>query len=82
MSMKERVGIVINNKMSKTITVAVKIKIAHKKYGKILARTKKYKVHDETNTCRVGDIVKIEVTRPLSKTKFWTLTSKIGTLKK
>nr|UEQ12053.1 ribosomal protein S17 [Kumanoa mahlacensis] len=82
MSMKERIGIVINNKMSKTITVAVKIKIAHKKYGKILARTKKYKVHDETNACNIGDIVKIQVTRPLSKTKFWMLTSKIGTLKK
>lgn len=80
--MKERIGIVINNKMSKTITVAVKIKIAHKKYGKILARTKKYKVHDETNACNIGDIVKIQVTRPLSKTKFWMLTSKIGTLKK
>jgi small subunit ribosomal protein S17 len=82
MSMKERVGIVINNKMLKTIIVAVKIKIAHKKYGKILARTKKYKVHDETNLCDIGDIVKIQVTRPLSKTKFWTLTSKLGSLNK
>nr|QHO64128.1 ribosomal protein S17 [Lympha mucosa] len=82
MTTKERIGIVINNKMSKTVTVAVKIKIAHKKYGKILTRTKKYKVHDETNVCKIGDIVKITETRPLSKTKFWTLTSKLGNLKK
>jgi small subunit ribosomal protein S17 len=80
MSIKERIGIVINNKMSKTIIVAVKIKIAHKKYGKVLARTKKYKVHDETNISQVGDIVKIQETRPRSKTKFWALTSTLGTL--
>jgi small subunit ribosomal protein S17 len=82
MPIKERIGIVINNKMIKTVTVAVNMKIAHKKYGKILTRTKKYKVHDETNVCNIGDIVKIRETRPLSKTKFWTLTSKLGTLKK
>jgi small subunit ribosomal protein S17 len=80
MPIKERIGVVINNRMSKTIIVAVKIKIAHKKYGKILARTKKYKVHDETNICHIGDIVKIQETRPRSKTKFWALTSKLGTL--
>jgi small subunit ribosomal protein S17 len=82
MPTKERIGIVINNRMSKTVTVAVKMKIAHKKYGKILTRTKKYKVHDETNICQIGDIVKITETRPLSKTKFWTLSSMLGTLKK
>lgn len=82
MSIKEKIGIVINNKMSKTVTVAVNMKIAHKKYGKILTRTKKYKVHDETNACNIGDIVKIKETRPLSKTKFWTLMLKLGTLKK
>nr|YP_009314984.1 Ribosomal protein S17 [Scinaia undulata]SCW23439.1 Ribosomal protein S17 [Scinaia undulata] len=80
MSIKEKVGIVISNKMTKTATVAVKTKIAHKKYGKILARTKKYKVHDENNVCNIGDVVKIQETRPLSKTKFWILASKIGTL--
>lgn len=80
MSIKEKVGIVTSDKMIKTITVAVKTKIPHPKYGKILARTKKYKVHDENNTCRIGDIVKIQETRPLSKTKFWTLISKMGTL--
>ena len=73
MPIKERIGIVINNKMSKTIIVAVKIKIAHKKYGKILTKTKKYKVHDENNLCKVGDIVKIQETRPLSRTKFWRM---------
>nr|YP_009628831.1 ribosomal protein S17 [Balbiania investiens]QBX88614.1 ribosomal protein S17 [Balbiania investiens] len=78
MPVKERVGIVVSDKMTKTITVAVKTKIAHKKYAKILAQTKKYKVHDETNICQIGDIVKIQETRPLSKTKFWTLTSKLG----
>lgn len=80
MSIKEKVGIVISNKMTKTVTVAVKTKIPHTKYGKILARTKKYKVHDETNECNIGDIVKIQETRPLSKTKFWTLISKVGTI--
>lgn len=80
MPIKEKVGIVISNKMTKTITVAVKTKIPHPKYGKILARTKKYKVHDESNTCQIGDIVKIQETRPLSKTKFWTLIDKVGTL--
>lgn len=80
MPIKEKVGVVISNKMTKTITVAVKTKIPHPKYGKILARTKKYKVHDETNACKIGDIVKIQETRPLSKTKFWTLMDKVGTL--
>jgi len=80
MSIKEKTGVVVSNKMSKTITVAVKTKIAHNKYGKVLARTKKYKVHDESNECNIGDIVKIQETRPLSKTKFWKLISKIGIL--
>ena len=80
MPIKEKVGIVISNKMTKTITVAVRTKIPHPKYGKILARTKKYKVHDESNTCQIGDIVKIQETRPLSKTKFWTLIDKVGNL--
>lgn len=81
MAIKEKIGIVISNKMIKTITVAVKTKIKHKKYGKILIRTKKYKVHDEKNICQVGDIIKIHESRPISKTKFWTLINKIGTLK-
>nr|YP_010873221.1 ribosomal protein S17 [Nemalion vermiculare]WGV34460.1 ribosomal protein S17 [Nemalion vermiculare] len=80
MPVKEKIGIVVSDKMIKTITVAVSTKIAHKKYGKTLARTKKYKVHDEHNACHIGDIVKIQETRPLSKTKFWTLISKMGKL--
>lgn len=78
MPIKEKVGIVISNKMSKTVTVAVKTKIPHKKYHKILAKTKKYKVHDENNSCQIGDIVKIQETRPLSKTKCWKLITKMG----
>nr|YP_009313957.1 Ribosomal protein S17 [Hommersandiophycus borowitzkae]SCW22211.1 Ribosomal protein S17 [Hommersandiophycus borowitzkae] len=78
MSAKEKVGIVVSNKMLKTITVAVKTKIPHKKYSKILARTKKYKVHDEHNKSQVGDIVKIQESRPLSKTKCWVLIQTIG----
>lgn len=80
MSAKERIGIVINNKMAKTITVAIRTKITHRKYKKGFIKTKKYKAHDEQNICQIGDIVKIYATRPLSKTKFWTLIDKIGTL--
>nr|YP_009315797.1 Ribosomal protein S17 [Trichogloeopsis pedicellata]SCW24455.1 Ribosomal protein S17 [Trichogloeopsis pedicellata] len=80
MTAKEKVGIVVSNKMIKTVTVAVRTRIPHKKYSKILARTKKYKVHDEHNMCQVGDIVKIRETRPLSKTKCWTLMQKVGKL--
>lgn len=80
MPTKERIGIVVNNQMIKTITVAVKNRISHHKYGKSLIKTKKYKVHDEYNICQIGDIVKIHETRPLSKTKFWTLSYKIGTI--
>jgi len=77
MVIKKRTGIVISDKMTKTITVAVQTKIAHRKYGKILTCTKKYKAHDEHETCKIGDIVKIQETRPISKTKFWKLIHKI-----
>nr|YP_009313551.1 Ribosomal protein S17 [Galaxaura rugosa]SCW21805.1 Ribosomal protein S17 [Galaxaura rugosa] len=80
MAQKERIGIVVSNKMMKTAVVAVKTTVPHKKYGKILSRTKHYKIHDENNICDIGDIVKIQETRPLSKTKFWRLTKKIGQL--
>nr|YP_009314572.1 Ribosomal protein S17 [Liagoropsis maxima]SCW22826.1 Ribosomal protein S17 [Liagoropsis maxima] len=80
MPTKEKIGIVTSNRMTKTVTVVVKTKIAHKKYGKILSRTKKYKVHDEDNKCQIGDIVKIQETRPLSKTKCWTIAKKMGQL--
>nr|QCI08800.1 ribosomal protein S17 [Sphondylothamnion multifidum] len=73
MPQKETSGIVISNKMNKTITVAVKKQISHKKYSKIIIKTNKYYAHDENNTCQIGDIVHIKETRPLSKNKHWIL---------
>lgn len=66
-------GVVTSDKMEKSITVAVERKIMHTKYGKYLKKTKKYHAHDETNDAKVGDIVKIMETRPLSKLKRWRL---------
>ncbi|MEB3159965.1 MAG: 30S ribosomal protein S17 [Synechocystis sp.] len=73
MAVKERVGIVVSNKMDKTIVVAVESRSPHPKYGKIVVKTKKFKAHDEENQCKEGDTVRIQETRPLSKTKRWTL---------
>ncbi len=73
MPKKETCGLVISNKMNKTVIVSVKQKISHKKYGKIITKTNKYYVHDEKNICNIGDIIKIQETRPLSKNKHWTL---------
>ena len=73
MPIKERSGIVVSNKMEKTIVVSIENRITHKKYGKVISRTKKYKVHDEENQCQIGDVVTIIETRPLSKTKHWNL---------
>lgn len=70
---KERVGIVVSNKMDKTITVAVERLVQHPLYKKSIKQTKKFKAHDETNQCNVGDTVRIQETRPLSKTKRWRL---------
>nr|QCI05721.1 ribosomal protein S17 [Cryptopleura ramosa] len=70
---KETSGIVVSNKMNKTIIVAVKKQISHKKYGKIIIKTNKYYAHDENNKCNIGDTVKIQETRPLSKNKRWKL---------
>lgn len=70
---KERVGLVTSNKMEKTITVSVMRLVEHPLYKKAIKRTKKFKAHDEQNTCQVGDLVRIRETRPLSKTKRWTL---------
>lgn len=67
------VGVVISNKMTKTIVVKVERKIKHPVYGKYVKRTKNYHVHDEDNTCAIGDTVEIKECRPLSKTKSWTL---------
>ena len=73
MPIKERSGVVISNKMEKTIVVSIENRVTHKKYGKVIAKTKKYKAHDEKNECDIGDVVTIVETRPLSKTKHWNL---------
>ena len=70
---KERMGVVISNKMDKTITVAAKFKEKHPINGKFVSKTKKYHAHDEKQECNVGDTVRIMETRPLSKTKRWRL---------
>ncbi len=70
---KERVGVVVSDKMDKTIVVAVKWKEKHPIYGKFVNKTKKYHAQDDQNTCGIGDTVKIMETRPLSKTKRWRL---------
>ena len=66
---KSRVGVVISDKMDKTIVVAVKDKVLHPLYGKTVNRTTKFKAHDENNECGIGDRVRIMETRPLSKDK-------------
>lgn len=71
---KERQGIVVSNKMDKTIVVAVKWKEKHPIYGKFVNKTRKFHAHDEKNECGIGDIVRIMETRPLSKTVRWRLT--------
>nr|ARW69372.1 ribosomal protein S17 [Polysiphonia sp.] len=73
MNKKETTGIVISNKMNKTIIVVVKKPIAHKKYGKIITKTNKYYVDDPLNECHIGDKVRIQETRPLSKNKRWKI---------
>ena len=70
---KERIGLVLSNKMDKTITVAVHFKEKHPIYGKFVSKTKKYHAHDEKNECNIGDTVRIMETRPLSKSKCWRL---------
>ena len=70
---KERVGIVVSDKMDKTIVVAVSERVKHPLYNKIVNRTKKFKAHDENNACGIGDKVLIQETRPLSKDKCWRL---------
>lgn len=70
---KERIGIVVSNKMDKSIVVAVKRKVKHPIYGKFVNRTKKFFAHDEENTCNIGDTVRIMETRPISKNKAWRL---------
>jgi small subunit ribosomal protein S17 len=70
---KERVGVVVSNKMDKSIVVAVKRKVKHPIYGKFVNKTNKFMAHDESNDCNIGDMVRIMETRPLSKNKNWRL---------
>ena len=70
---KTRVGVVVSDKMDKTITVAVKYRVRHPLYGKIMNRTTKIKAHDENNACGIGDTVRVMETRPLSHDKRWRL---------
>ena len=70
---KTRTGVVVSDKMDKTIVVAIRTRVKHPLYGKIMNRTNKIKAHDEENQCGIGDTVKIMETRPLSKDKRWRL---------
>jgi small subunit ribosomal protein S17 len=70
---KERIGVVVSNKMNKSIVVAVKRKVKHPIYGKFINKTKKLMAQDEENKCNIGDTVRISETRPLSKNKTWRL---------
>lgn len=70
---KTRTGIVVSDKMDKTVVVAVRTKVRHPLYGKMVNKTTKFKAHDENNECNIGDRVMIMETRPLSKDKRWRL---------
>ena len=78
---KTKVGIVVSDKMDKTISVAVEDFVRHFLYGKSVKRTKKFKAHDENNDCNIGDKVRIMETRPLSKDKRWRLVNIIEKVK-
>ena len=69
----EKVGLVVSTKMAKTIVVETEMRKAHPKYKRVLKSNKKFYAHDEQNSARVGDMVRIRETRPLSKLKRWTL---------
>jgi small subunit ribosomal protein S17 len=70
-SRKTRLGVVVSDKMQKTVVVAVQRRVPHPVYGKMVTRTTKFKAHDEENSSKVGDRVRIMETRPLSKDKRW-----------
>lgn len=71
------IGTVVSDKTDKTVTVLVERKVKHPLYGKIIRRSKKYHAHDETNEFTIGDTVRIEETRPISKTKTWAVLDRI-----
>ena len=68
---KTRVGVVVSNKMAKTVVVKVERRVPDSQYGKIVKRAQKFAAHDETQQCGIGDKVRIAESRPLSKTKRW-----------
>ncbi len=70
---KEKIGLVVSNKMDKSISVVIERKVKHPKYGKFIKKSSKFMAHDENNECNEGDTVKIMETRPLSKSKCWRL---------
>jgi small subunit ribosomal protein S17 len=70
---KQKIGVVVSDKMDKTIAVLVERRLKHPLYGKFVKRSKKFFAHDEENTCKIGDKVRIVETRPLSKNKCWRL---------
>ncbi len=76
---KTRVGLVVGDKMDKTVVVRVDRQFKHPMYGKAVRRSKKYKVHDENNECKVGHLVRIIETRPLSKDKCWRVIEVLST---
>jgi small subunit ribosomal protein S17 len=73
MSRKEKIGLVVQDKMDKTVVVRVERRVAHPLYKKIIKRQSKFYVHDAKNESKAGDLVKIVETRPLSKTKRWVI---------
>jgi small subunit ribosomal protein S17 len=75
MAVKEKIGIVVSDKMQDTSIVAVSDRIVHKRYKKVITRTKRYAVHDSQFNASIGDQVRIRETKPLSKTKNWVLIS-------
>ena len=70
---KERIGVVVSNKMDKSIVIKVERKVKHPLYGKFVKKSSKFMAHDEKNECNIGDVVRIMETRPLSKNKCWRL---------
>jgi small subunit ribosomal protein S17 len=70
-SRRQLSGRVVSDKMEKTVTVLIERRVTHPLYGKVITRSKKYHAHDETNDCKEGDLVIIEESRPISRTKSW-----------
>lgn len=78
---KEKIGLVVSNKMDKSIVVEIERKVKHPKYGKFVKKSSRFIAHDEKNECSEGDKVKIAETRPLSKNKCWRLVEVIEKVK-